>query len=291
MRYNNALAVGLSIGLPCALVFVGCLVLWIRNRKRQKVEDQSEEAIDVELRDENSFSKFEDALHRPYDNKKDLDTAAHEKRVSSTDVASTLLRFTSSSNTYDHKKVYLPPGSSVADSHRKTASAYDFYDTFIPILPSSNNNITHSSRNSTSELPQPPPLAAHADRASSHSNSDASLIDNNTSSRSLDNFAKQLLGPLFFEKLPSRAATVSLKQRNLAENHNSLSDFVPADLLQNANMVNENFVYTPETPKKHPYAERLASKPAAAGHTLENNFDNNIAADANFGEEAGVVFK
>lgn len=322
MRYNNALAVGLSIGLPSALVFIGCIVLWLRNRRRQKHEDQSEQDLDVELRDENSFTKFEDALH----NKKESKVYNQEEkhRFSSVDVATASSRFSSSSNTFgndQHKKdqVYSPPASvSVADSNQKRcASAYDFYDTFIPVLPSTYdssatlaNSTPGSPGNSKGLNPgnsipescpieRPPPIHT-ANGSFSHSNSDSSLIDSNHngSNKSLDNFAKQLLGPLFFEKLPSRAATMSLKQRPFVDHshtNNSSSDFVP-DILQNSNLVNENYVYSDK--QKHPYFDRISSNqntstttPAAAGHSIEGNFDNNIAQNADFGDPANVVFK
>lgn len=276
MGYNNGLAVGLSVGIPCFLILVLCLAFWIRNRRRQRTEDNMEQDIDVELRDDNSFNRFEDALHKhanTYDKKEGSDVTAHEKQVSLTDLEVhddkiSLSRGSSTSNTFSEPKKanfftpppsvlngnsarYVPhlnPGSlpGLPGFHQKTPSSYDVYDTFIPILPSRN-----STANDLSDLTQPPP-ALNTDGKSSVSSSNTSLIGlgggpvtatgaNRENNRLLDNLAKQLHQLQLFDKLPSRAATVSLKHRPVTQIPNNSSAELVKDYFQN-NAINESYV-------------------------------------------------
>ncbi|ABN68006.2 predicted protein [Scheffersomyces stipitis CBS 6054] len=144
--------------------------------------------------------------------------------------------------------------------HSKSPSAYDFYETFIPILPgggspSTNNGNTahhsnansvheaHSNGNLQSQLQQPPHIH---DVASTNNSSNDSLNGNDRSS--LDNLAKQLTSPVFFEKLPSRATTVALKPRfpNMQSN-NSSSEGLNNRLIGDTTALNDNFIYEAPT--------------------------------------------
>lgn len=162
-------------------------------------------------------------------------------------------------------------GGSLPRNHGRLGSLYVFYDTFIPILPAEGP--------AAPDLQQP---RAATDRHSVNL-SYSSLPNAEVLSRSLDSLAKQLQNPQFFEKLPSRAATAS-RPRGLQQ----LSVSGSLDRLE--------FAALPEKPvdgsPAHPYRQRVAldnfGKPAL---TLENNFDNNIAADAHFESETDVVFR
>lgn len=279
MGYDNSLAVGLSVGIPCLVILVLCVAFFFRNRKRQRKEDTMEQDIDVELRDENSFNQFQDALHRQasnYEKKEGSDVAtAHEKQVSSTDLDvhednMSLSRGSSTSNTFSEQKRpnfftpppsvlngnsarYVPPSASQQGSpglHQKSPSSYDFYDTFIPILASHN-----STAGDLSELTQPPPALNHDGRSSGSSSSNTSLIGgaglngspvmatgSTRDNRSLDNLAKQLHHSQLFDKLPSRAASVSIKQRpHLPVPANNSSSELVRDYFH-SDAINENYV-------------------------------------------------
>lgn len=284
MGYNNGLAVGLSVGIPCFLILVLCVAFYIRNRKRQRKEDNMEQDIDVELRDDNSFNRFQDALHKQqsgnYDKKEGSDVGAHEKQVLSTDLDVhddniSLSRGLSASNAFSEQKranFFTPPPSVLngnsaryvpnsashspgfPGAHQKSSSAYDVYDTFIPILASHN-----STAGDLSDLTHPPP-ALNPDGKSSASSSNTSLIGgsgspvtatganrenhttNQNNSRSLENLAKQLHLSQLFDKLPSRAATVTTRHRPHVPvpNNNSSTELVK-DYFRN-DAINENYI-------------------------------------------------
>ncbi|PIS50743.1 hypothetical protein CJI97_004273 [Candidozyma auris] len=367
MAYDNSLAVGLSVGLPCFIVLMLCLALWIRNRKRQRGEDNLEKDIDNELKDDNSFNQFQDALHKPasnYEKKEGSDTAtAHEKQVSSTDldvhednISSS--RGSTTSNTVSERKkssFFTPPPSVLngngnssrfpngtphgpPQAHSKTPSSYDFYDTFIPILQSHN-----STAGDLSDLTQPPPAVSHDARSSASSSSNTSLIGgtapngsplnqtNRDNNRSLDNLAKQLHHSQLFDKLPSRATTITKRPAIPIISNNSSTELVTKDLFQN-DAINESYVVqVPDLHddyeesvsglprQKHVYHQRAQAtpcsnggsktipaivtedqamqptsrlvKPTAAMNNFEGNFDNNVATDKVDEEEPDVVFK
>ncbi|PVH20919.1 hypothetical protein CXQ85_004432 [Candidozyma haemuli] len=303
-----------------------------------------EQDIDVELRDENSFNQFQDALHRQasnYEKKEGSDVAtAHEKQVSSTDLDvhednMSSSRGSSTSNTFSEQKRpnfftpppsvlngnsarYVPPSASQQGSpglHQKSPSSYDFYDTFIPILASHN-----STAGDLSELTQPPPALNHDGRSSGSSSSNTSSTRDN---RSLDNLAKQLHHSQLFDKLPSRAASVSIKQRpHLPVPANNSSSELVRDYFH-SDAINENYVVqVPSTnededdddsingdspvddeSKKNQLTvteeevetPQTESGPPVGSETgianIEGNFDNNIATKTFDEEEPDVVFK
>lgn len=169
MVYDQSLAVGLAVGIPCFVVLLGGSVLYLRRRRSDRREDAL--SADVEMRDSNSYTEFHEALHQPYapgapatpgasPEKPPLHVSAH--------LAST--------NTFSDQT--KPAG--------RTPLAYDFYDRFIPIL-------------GDGEL-QPPQVPS--DGRSVHSGHSTPSAD---PLRSLDNLAKQLQAP-FFAKLPPAAA-------------------------------------------------------------------------------------
>lgn len=283
MGYNQGLAVGLAVGLPSLFILFGMFCLWLRNRRLQRKEDNQELHIDVELRDNHLFTEFQEELHRPYEKNKTKPVAdAAEKRVSSTDLNS-LSPGSSSSHTFSDKRrnQVVTPAVSVLNAHQKTPSSYDFYETFIPILPSTPGPQDY-------DLLQPPGIST--DAQSTHSSNNGSLIgpglNRDLMSKSLDNLAKQLHNPQFFEKLPSRATTVNMKQR--IHHVNNLSSEVVN--VPERTGINDNYVYEVNDGlprQKHPYHQRITPT-----MNLEGNFDNSIAKDAPFDEETpDVIFK
>lgn len=306
MGYNQGLAVGLAIGIPVFLVLVGAYVLLVRHRRLQRQEDAQGGDIDVELQDNNLFKEFGEALHRPYDQRKlprklkefaseSLHTA-EEKRTPllTPDLAELsrelLLLRTASKHLTTPTPLVANAGQGrttpiLATSHQKTPLAYAFYDTFIPILPGQ------------AEQQVQPPHMPGADRHSVHS-LNGSLIGGNASSlsRLLDNLAKQLQGPQFFEKLPLRAGTTKLRPAfQLAPANNSSSDVVH-NILYDSSAINDNYVHETGSPRqRHPYrewADKADKTDTAEIGNLQNNFDNNITADTDFdAEQPDVVFK
>lgn len=245
MGYNQGLAVGLAIGIPSFIVLVGAYILWLRNRKRNRREDLLENDLDVELRDNNLFKEFQEALHRPYAGKPDADAPEPEKNL-----ASLLLL-------PGHTQLVTP---APLVHHAKSPLAYDFYDTFIPILPDGNTpgngssgsiardrpaSITNSPRDrsvkergsgATFTLLAPPPIA---DRPSINSSS-TSVGDALALARSLDTLAKQLQSPQFFEKLPLRAGTVQTRPRAGPTN---LSSDLLHNVVYDRQGINDDYVY------------------------------------------------
>lgn len=303
MGYNEALAVGLAIGIPCFIVLVGGYALWMKSRKRNKREEMQENDIDVELRDNHSFKEFQEALHRPYGNVSLPERTYYkerifnsEKQTSSPEIASLSRELSLSQTVSDrHKTQLVTPAPSVLNQHHKTPLSYDFYDTFIPILPDANSNNQNGNYNSP-DLAQPP--AINGDKNSVHSSNNASLNANNrdTLSRSLDNLAKQLHSPQFFEKLPLRAATMHMKQRPGSHvlAHNLSSDIIHNTLFDRQG-INDDYVYEAGSPRqKHPYHLRVVQRDSmeenAAETTvnttkIENIFNNEIASGADFHKE------
>lgn len=314
MGYNQGLAVGLAIGIPSFIILVGGYLLWMRNRRRDKKEDMQDD-LDVELRDNNSFKEFQEALHRPYQNNGpserpylDKRQFNSEKQISSAEVGS-LSRELGLSTSEPQKTQLVTPAPSVINQHQKTPLSYDFYDTFIPILPDHGNGNGSGQAINAHDLAQPPTIAG--DKNSVHSSSNTSLIGSNPDSlsRSLDNLAKQLHSPQFFEKLPLRSATMHMKQRPGSHvlAHNLSSDLIHNTLFDRV-AINDDYVYdtaSPTSKQKHPYHQRVAQKESLdneAGDTtvdstlnttnLECNFDNNIVNGADFDKETpDVVFK
>lgn len=297
MVYNQALAVGLAVGLPSALILCICVFLWVRNHRKQKQEDLFDD-VDMDMRDDQLFGQFQEELHKPYtDPNKSLTTQQSSEAVEKEHVS--LSNGSSSTSAEDKKRLQLPPAI-----HQKTPSSYDFYDTFIPVLPSSQSDAQEAV-----DFSQPPTIGETGRRSPASSNSsNASIVGGSTINRekSLDNFAKQLHGPGFFEKLPSRA-TSGLKHRAIHSTYNNSS----SDIIQGVNIqpdaINDSYVYLVDDKLPDPTLtstpDRLSKandtiKGLASGPGLENNYEQNIATDAKspFGaeradEQPDVIFK
>lgn len=212
MGYDQGLAVGLAVGIPCFVVLVGGTVLFLRRRRHDQRED-AQTALDFELRDNNSYTAFHEALHTPFEAKTPLPekpnallselphlsqrpkTAA--KTVSATvevvDIPPDARSDPASAPSSDPPCGLLPDlpehlASTLSDKPKPpvhTRSAYAFYDQFIPIVDDVN-------------LAQPPPVL---DGHSVHSGRSGRSTPSSDPSRLLDTLAKQLQAP-FFDKLP-----------------------------------------------------------------------------------------
>lgn len=193
-----------------------------------------ENEIDLGLRDDQLFNQFEEELHkkRGERNKSSLtqEEAGTEANAEKTYQTSLSNGSSSTTNFLDRK---------VIATHQKTPSSYDFYESVIPILPpnayynastqspaSSNNNVPTTNKVANGSTISPPRIPSDNFACSNESIVASPTIVSNGPDKSLDTLAKQLTGPSYFEKLPSRAATVSLKQRNQIMSNNSSSDIL-----------------------------------------------------------------
>lgn len=304
MGYNQGLAVGLAVGLPCFIVFVGALFFYRRNRRLQRKEDQEGDAFDEEMGENGLFKEFGEELHKPAatpsrtrltggnsPQKSSADTMMGKLLTSADSVKSASLLNLSKTPSLDRCKLlphfselfqHRPQGQPHGLSLGKSNSAYDFYDTVIPILPL--------------DPDLQPPANAGSDRQSVHSSRGSLLPGDKT--RSLESLAKQLQNPLIFEKVPSRASTTLARpQRAFVPGSKSSSQ---TDLLEpyvhggiNDHFVNETTTLQ-EQPLVHPYRERIMAHQETAlkqGMGLESNFDNDITADTGSSSQPDVVFK
>ncbi|EGV63888.1 suppressor of lethality of KEX2 GAS1 double null mutant protein 1 [Yamadazyma tenuis] len=321
MANSNSLAVGLAVGIPSFLILSLVLLLWIRNRRRQKVEDLNEQSIDLELQDNQSFNEFHEELHKPSQypsvangNQK----TGEEVKVSDT----SLNNFTNSgppsddmSGSSNGQKTGTTPTFSGSDhldaveekfldlgsgfpGHSKSNSAYDFYESFIPILPEDN---VGSAPQHTNISPPTPKFKNVLHR--SNDSMDKIIPNTNSSTSSIDrasyNLAKQLNNQNFFEKLPSRAGTIRppTYPSNLNSNShsNSSSDLVNKLIIHDG--INDSYVYNGH---KHVAgnngensADQSDGKPKKNGLStiLGDNFDNSFNNDNENELTGDVVFK
>lgn len=246
MGYNNSLAVGLGVGIPTAVIIGFCIMMWYRNERKQSKQDKIDNEFDLGLRDDQLFNQFEEELHKEHGHRNKSSLTQEEctdgdRQVEKTYQTSLSNGSSSTTNFLDKK-----------GTHQKTPSSYDFYESVIPILPpsgfghasthspaSSNNNVSNSRINTGSVVS--PPHMPHDNFANDSNESivGSPTATNHGPNKSLDTLAKQLTGPAYFEKLPSRAATVSLKQRNQTPSNNSSSD-VLANTLKNNQTLDTN---------------------------------------------------
>ncbi|GEQ69188.1 hypothetical protein JCM33374_g2859 [Metschnikowia sp. JCM 33374] len=332
MGYNQGLAVGLGVGVPCLIVFVGLVYFYTRSKRLQREEDLHGNDLDVEMGDNGSFKEFGEALHRPADSQThtprrdmpaaksarqahvDMDRFAASKSASSSDsVGNSVSNPTTKPNSLTHphsresalKSHSSPthrkpsfnglhgdphnPTSSNRRSPGRTNSAYDFYDSVIPIMATENTP--------DSALAQPPSLGGAAERTSLQS-SHGSLIGSDAQTRSLDNLAKQLQNPQIFATTPSRASTTLARPNSRAvaqspSKRSSVTDFEPrfdTASFTTEQLANEKLILH-EHSQQHPYREMVAAHRDPGTIGLESNFDNHINTEKRFSPEPDVVFK
>ncbi|CUM64439.1 uncharacterized protein PRCAT00002043001 [Priceomyces carsonii] len=294
MGYREGLAVGLAIGVPCALIFMVGSVLWFRNHRKLKKEDLNESEIDIGLKDDQLFCQFQDELHRPYNKNQANAPQGELEHIAEKPYQSSLSHGSSSSNFVDSRSTSLPQ----RPQHLKTASSYDFYETFIPILPHQNGN--HHSSLVTINKESGPPATITENGHGDESRSSNISIAGSLHEKSLDNLAKQLNGPTFFEKLPSRAATMVVKPRIPMSSTNSSSDVIIETDLVNDTAMNDNFVYEAKAPvvtegtnpvilgntsdkTEHQETEKKGDNNTKLGNVLRGQYDDDFSKNERSG--------
>lgn len=233
---SSGLTVGLSVGIPSVVIIAICGLVWWLNQRKQQKEDLTHDAIDLELKDEHLFINIQNELLQPY-----IDPSQRQRDIAEGSSGSTgggglvagekdsNSRFndsshSSSSVTDQPSTPSQPPRTGTNNTNnyhsanQRTPSSYDFYETFIPILPNSASKTTSSdnfshSHNPSGDLTQPPTFNNDGTATPTKNNSSSSIVQLTNSSKSLDNLAKQLNLPAFFEKLPSRTGTVISRQQ------------------------------------------------------------------------------
>lgn len=254
MVYDQGLAVGLGVGIPAALIIIICFLLWWRNERKQRREEILDDEID--LGDDQLFIQFQEELHKPYadPNKSSITQgeAGEARETVEDEVNGEKAYQTSLSNGSSSTTNYMDRRPGVPGSHQKTPSSYDFYESVIPILPprSHTNTSTQSPTTSLNNVQNgggnenrfstPPQIQDDAE--GNFADSNESIVGStqtnmgNGPNKSLDTLAKQLTGPSYFEKLPSRAGTVNTKHKSqLLKSNNSSSE-----ILSNAGTVNQH---------------------------------------------------
>jgi len=224
MSDNQSLTVGLAVGIPSFVILSVVSLFWYRNQRKQRREDLLEDDIDIGLRDDQSFQQFHQELAKP------INPVADSNGSHGSNGSSTL-----TDNVANHSQ----PGKI---SHGQKNSIYDFYETFIPVLPED------------SEASQ------RADDTLNESGVESSLASmflttpNAQNDRSLDNLAKHLSTPQFFEKLPSRPSPISVRHRASNTISNNSSSDILNNLVGEDVALNDNFVYdapTVEVDERH----------------------------------------
>lgn len=196
------LIVSLSVGVP-VIVAGGYIYFLIRRRKLLKQEDASRQDIDAELQDTQLYVDFEEELHRqmPAKDVADEDTS-NESTVVGTDTLPPKAYL---------KKAFVAQFSPTPScrSLNKSASAYDFYDTFIPVMPVTDLSLTPP-RKATAE-------GSNTQLADKPGSSPVS-IDESALSKSREALMVQLHNPIFFLKLQCASpALQSASFHSLAE--------------------------------------------------------------------------
>lgn len=306
MVNTQGLAVGLAIGIPSLIILVVCVLLWYRNQRKQNKEDQSDDEVDLDLRDNHLFNEFQEELHRPLDRREvthhNNGENLEEKVFASVSSShgSTLSTNVTDIWTGSQKGTspYPPPGHML---HTKSPSAYDFYDTVIPVLPTEGSKNGSAIAGETG-LTQPPQIGVDPSNGDTSNHSSATSIDGVNSSpkrdRSLDSFAKQLNSPAFFEKLPSRVTSSYLKQRPVT--HYQLSNNSSTDGFHvrygSDTKINEHYVVEPHSndSQPHPYSQLRTtnkSNKTPVSKVLAGGIDQSFDAEGEGELEPPVVFK
>ncbi|CAN3373786.1 hypothetical protein DIURU_005818 [Diutina rugosa] len=224
MVSTTGLSVGLAIGVPVFLIIVVLAFFWARNNRRQNKEFIDDDDVDLDLKDDASYTQFHHQLVKPMQ----PDDPPSDSQRSSTLTESV---------------------------QRPQKSTYEFYETFIPVM---------QSDVSTASLIAPPPAAPTIARDPMSSTSDVSVPPSAPSSAppqapppltsqpshiSLDKLAKDLSHSEFFEKLPSKASAPASPMNPWRQPPAYRASPSPStDILNNIvgetpTALNENFVY------------------------------------------------
>lgn len=237
MEDSDKLTVGLAVGLPAVLGVLILFIFYYRNRRKQDKEDRTHQEFDMELQDNQSFEQFQHELN------KGTPKVASEGMIATTKAESVHSSATPSSDFSSGNKNTNTSNSEQLDvteedstkGHQKTNSAYEFYNSFIPILPEEG-------------LKPPASPSANKFRNPLHKSTDSmdKMIDSSTSSvndKASYNLAKQLNHQSFFEKLPSRAGTIKPPAIISTTRGSSSSSLELANAPEGADAINDSYVY------------------------------------------------
>lgn len=228
MGVDSSVTVGLSVGIPAAVIIGVCVFIWWFNQRKQRKEDLLHDEIDLELKDDGLFVDMHDAILRTRGAGGGA-AAAGSGSLGAADAAPDKESHQynelshSSSSVTDPLTPRQPPR---LHAPHRTPSLYDFYESVIPVLPAGSGGPSGpagaaggaagavgaagasagAGAGSTGTLAQPPPLHPQGYSTPSKSNLSASIVKA-PSLKLLDSLAKQLTQPAFFEKLPSRTVT------------------------------------------------------------------------------------
>ncbi|CAH6721598.1 hypothetical protein CLIB1444_06S05842 [[Candida] jaroonii] len=222
MADSNSLAVGLAVGVPSFIIIVIMVLFYIRFRRKQKKEDNS-----FESDDNHSFNLFSEEIHKGSNHSssksnsfKREDMERHQKSIelgSVSEEGSPVRDQESDTKVVQERDLGTPgtpgtpgiaptyaqgtPGTPGTFSstfngpkHSKNNSVYDFYETFIPILPPKKNSNSQVSTSQNSSLSNFNILHLNSDK---EKDKERDKEDQDQ----LDNLAKQLNN--HFEKLPT----------------------------------------------------------------------------------------
>lgn len=238
MGYNQGLAVGLSIGVPSALILTAILYIWWRYQHKRRKEADVETDLDIELRDDMLMRQFREEITKTYhrghpqtDKTKAYETGSESTGGSFNDSAHAKSKVLESpALSSDTTQQNHPNSDSNSNTnlipnpprlHKKTPSSYDIYDSMIPVLkeeqPSSQTHSTNGgltgSNNNLGIFSTPGKIYNHNnssqqqslnDGASSHLTMPLTALPGlQNPDKLLDSLAKQLHNPKLFEKLPS----------------------------------------------------------------------------------------
>lgn len=269
MVNTQGLAVGLAVGIPSFIILVVVGIFWYRNQQKQKHEDMNDNEIDIGLRDDHSFNQFQEELHKQYEKNNDDDETHIREEKLTHDSSENSNDGQQHSTSTASRQTPTPHSQHYNSNHggQRPQTSYDFYETFIPILPS-NQQRSPSVQGSTADIADTHPNDTDTDLETTTNNnngtgnnlatdSSSSLINSHlrTSSNDLNTLAKQLNNPVFFEKLPSRATKYQVKSVNnnygntnaVGKNNNSSSDLINNYLIGETHAINDHFTY--EAPK------------------------------------------
>lgn len=264
MANSQSLAVGLAVGIPSFVIILVVALFWYRNQHKQMKEDLRDNEFDIGLQDDHSFNQFHEELHKRKEKNEFLNTREEERFVG--DSSET----TNSNDGQQHSTSTI--NKNLQNSyHRpiitKPQSSYDFYETFIPVLPSSNQQQSqqqsvenhhhhhHHHIPGTSSVPgSTSDINDSNDQTAADSTTSLVNFHKQSSLNDLDTLAKQLNNPAFFEKLPSRAATAKYQVKprfptngpvgsNSYSYNNSSSDLINNYLIGETHAINDHFVY------------------------------------------------
>lgn len=283
MADSDSLAVGLAVGVPSFIILVIMILFYIRFRRKQKKEDNSYESDDNQ-----SFNLFSEELHKgsnPSSSKsnsfKKEDSDRHQKLIELGSVSEEGLPIRdqeSDERDGEDKDLGIPgtpgnsgltpnylqgtpgtPGTFTSNfngpRHSKNNSVYDFYETFIPILPPKKNSNSQVSTSQNSSLSNFNILHLNQDKEKERDKEDQDQ---------LDNLAKQLNN--HFEKLPTPLSKKAIND-------------------------DKDLKYTNEFKESKDSINRLddPEKDNKLSHILGGNFDNSFQTENEQGLD--VVFK